>query len=129
MKISKKAQYGLRAMIFLAREKGKVFSLKEISEKEKIPFDFLEKIILKLKKAGLLKAKKGSIGGYYLAKSPEKIKVGKIIEILEGKPRLVKCLEGICQISKNCRAKVFWKKLQRSINSVLNSVTLKDLIK
>ena len=85
MKISKKTQYGLRAMIFLARGKGKVFSLKEISEKEKIPYDFLEKIILRLKNAGFLKAKKGPIGGYYLSRAPEKIKVGKIIEVLEGK--------------------------------------------
>lgn len=71
-------------MIYLAKAKKKTCSLKEIFEKENILFDFLEKIILKLKKAKLVKDKKGIQGGYFLLKKSKDIKTGKIIRTLEG---------------------------------------------
>ena len=92
MKISTKSQYGLRAMVYLAKFKGRFCPLRIISKNEDISFDYLEKIISKLKKAGLIKAKKGAQGGYFLAKSPSKIKLGEIIRALEGEISLVKCL-------------------------------------
>lgn len=131
MKISKKSQYGLRAMVYLASLclKKKPCPLKEVSKVEGIPFDFLEKIFSKLEKAGLIKAKKGVRGGYFLAKKPSEIKIGKIIDALEGKTTLVKCLKYFCPKEKKCLAKSFWQKLEKSINSALNSITLADLIK
>jgi len=131
MKVLAKTQYGLRAMIYLAkfRDKNTPLSLKEISKKEGIPFDYLEKIMTKLKRGNLIKSKKGSQGGYFLAKAPEKIKISQIIEALEGRPKLAKCFENFCQRSKNCKAKILWSKLQRSINLTLESITLKDLIR
>lgn len=129
MRISKKSEYGLRAMIYLAGKNKKPCPLKEISEKEKLPIDFLEKIFSKLKEKKLVKAKKGIQGGYFLAKSPEKIKISQIIESLGEKTTLVECLENFCQRAKNCRAKTFWKKLKKTMDLLLNSVTLFDLIK
>ncbi len=131
-KISTKSQYGLRAMIYLANCHKKISSLKSISQKEGISFDYLEKIISKLEKAGLIKAKKGAKGGYFLAKSPKKIKIGEIIRSLEGERGLVKCVtkKGIkCPLEKKCLAKNFWGKIQESLNSISNSITLADLIK
>jgi Rrf2 family protein len=128
MRVSTKSQYGLRAMIYLAKNKNRICPLKEISKKEGIPFDYLEKIISKLEKKGLVKAKKGVHGGYFLAKKPSEIKIGELIESLEEKPNLVKCLRYFCPRSKRCSAKFFWQKLNKSINSTLNSVTLADLI-
>ena len=116
-------------MIFLAKNKEKISSLSDISKKEGISFNFLEKIISRLKKSGLVKAKKGFGGGYFLAKKPKNIKIGQIIEILEGKNNLVKCLQYFCPRSKKCSAKIFWRKLNKAINSTLNSMTLADLIK
>ena len=116
-------------MIYLAKNKNKVCPLKEISNREGISFDYLEKIISRLKKFDLVKAKKGIHGGYFLAKTPSKIKIGEIIESLEGKSNLVKCLRYFCPRSKKCSAKIFWQKLNKAINSTLNSVTLADLIK
>ena len=74
MRVSKKTQYGLRAMVYLAKysSKEKICPLKEISQKEDIPFDFLEKIISELQTARLVKAKKGVQGGYFLTKHPKK---------------------------------------------------------
>ncbi len=117
-------------MVCLAEDQNKVHSLKEISKKEKISFDYLEKIACKLKKAGLIKSKKGSQGGYFLGRLPRKIKIGEIIRILEGEAGLVECTgkQGSCPLKKSCSAKKFWIKLQNSLNSALDSLTLADLI-
>jgi len=135
LKISTKSQYGLRAMVYLARFKDKICPLKIISGKEGISFDYLEKIISKLEKTGLIKAKKGVQGGYFLAKSPKRIKIGEIIRALEGDTVLVKCIAPIrkrgyrCPRERKCLTKNFWQKIQKTLNSALNSITLADLIR
>jgi len=113
LRISTKSQYGLRAMVYLTMSKKKICPLKEISKREGISFDYLEKIISKLEKAGLIKSKKGVRGGYFLAKSPKKIRVGEIIKVLEGEMVLVKCLKYFCPKEKKCLTKNFWMKLNR----------------
>lgn len=130
IKISTKSQYGLRAMVFLAQNyTKKICSLNEISKSENVSFDYLEKILGKLEKSGLVKSKKGVEGGYFLTRNPKKIKVGKIIKALEGEIKLVKCLFNYCPRNKNCKTKNVWKKLYKAINSALNSITLFDLTK
>ena len=135
MKISTKSQYGLRALVCLAKFPDKVCPLKAISEAEGISFDYLEKIFAKLGKAGLLKSKRGVGGGYFLAKKPKEIKIGEIITALEGSTAPVKCLldhrkkKYRCPKEKKCQTKKLWKKIQDSLNFTLNSITLADLIK
>lgn len=133
LKISKKSQYGLRAIAYLAKCRDRICPLKEISKKEDIPFEYLGKIVSKLEKSGLLKGKKGVQGGYSLAKSPSKIKLGEIIKSLEGELVLVQCIakaeKCVCPRSRICSTKSFWKKIQDSLNYNLNSLTLADLIK
>lgn len=137
MRISKKTQYGLRAMVYLASVsgKGEVCPLKRISEKENISFDYLEKIFSKLEKAGLVKAKRGVQGGYYLSRSPYKISVGEIIRVLEKTMAPVRCIaiekkeRYNCPRKKICRTLNIWQKIQKTLNSTLNSITLMSLIK
>jgi Rrf2 family protein len=126
MKISSKTRYGLRAMAYLAKSfKDKKFcSLKEISQAEQIPFDYLEKILAQLKKKKLIKTKKGSRGGYILAKRPQKIYLNEIVAALEDMEP-VKC--SLCQRKKICLTKNFWEGFQESIQEFLSSVNLKDL--
>jgi len=128
MRVSKKAQYGLRAMVYLAKHssKEKVCPLKEISQEEDISFDFLEKIISELQETGLVEAKKGVQGGYYLAKEPKKITAGEIVRVLENIVP-VNCLG--CQMARICSTKNVWEKVQDSLDSTLDSMTLADLIK
>lgn len=128
MQISKKTQYGLRAMIFLARkfESQKNYSLKEISKFEGISFDFLEKILLDLEKNGLISSKKGVYGGYRLARSPKKINAGQIVEVLEKTTIPVDCF--LCGRSKKCASKSVWKKIEKNISQTLKSIKLQDLI-
>ena len=89
MRLSKRGEYGLRAMIILADTPQPgvslpVVQIKEISEREQIPAKFLEQILLSLKNAGLLHSKMGVGGGYYLAKPPSEITLGQIFRVLDG---------------------------------------------
>ncbi len=131
MRISKKSQYGLRALVLLSMAEGKFLSLREISEKEKISFDYLEKIFSKMEKKGLVKSKKGSQGGYSLSLSPDKIKVGEVLKTLEGEIVLVECVgtKGKCIMKKKCKTINAWKKIQDSLEKTINSISLKDLTK
>ena len=83
--LSKKTQYTLRALYSLARTYGKGPTLiAKISKEESIPQDFLENILLYLKKEGLVESKKGKGGGYALAISPDRVTVGRVIRLMEG---------------------------------------------
>ena len=128
MQVSKKAQYGIRAMVYLAKNssKDKVCPIKEISGKEGIPFDFLEKIVSELEKAGLVKAKRGSHGGYFLSKKANKITAKEIVETLESTVP-VGCAG--CAKIEACSAKNLWDEVQDSLEDTLSSKTLEDLIK
>lgn len=128
MQISKKAQYGLRAMVCLARDfkRNDFLSLKEISKKEDIPFGFLEKIIISLEKENLVKGKKGFGGGYILNKLPKDISVFDIVRILEKTTTPVNC--ALCGKTRKCAAKNVWQRVDYAISGTLNSITLKDLI-
>src|ERR1051326_205670 len=97
MRLSKRGEYGLRAMIILAGTPHSnaplpVVQIKEISEREKIPAKFLEQILLTLKNAGLLHSKMGVGGGYYLAKQPTEITLGQIFRVLDGPLAPIRCV-------------------------------------
>jgi Rrf2 family protein len=138
MKISKRTQYGLRAMVCLAQafqNKEKICSLKEISEKENISFDYLEKIVSQLEKKGFIESKRGAKGGYFLKQPPKKIKVGEIVKTLEGTMAPVRCVavekkeRYNCPRKRSCKTLNVWRKIQNVLDSTLNSITLADLIK
>lgn len=90
--ISKKTQYGLKALTYLAQQEniGPVL-IADIAEKKNIPLKFLESILLDLRKAGLLESKKGKGGGYFFAIPPAKIKVATVIRLLDGPIALLPC--------------------------------------
>jgi Rrf2 family protein len=116
-------------MVYLAKffPQKEVVSLKVISEKEGIPFDFLEKIISETEKAGLIGAKRGVNGGYFLTRAPQKITVKEIMKILDKTTVSLPC--GGCQRARKCLTKDVWKKVRNSLDATLDSITLKSLIK
>jgi Rrf2 family protein len=128
MNISKKSQYGMRAMVCLAEsyKKKEIVSLKEISQKEAIPFNFLEKIVSQLEKAKLVKGRKGVGGGYILTKSPAKITAKDIVGVLED-TLPVNC--ALCGKKQKCASKNVWLKVDLAIEKALKSVKLSSLIK
>jgi Rrf2 family protein len=128
MQISKKSQYGMRAMVLLAKnyKSKQLLNLKEISQKEIIPFEFLGKIVSQLEKAKLVKGKSGVGGGYILAKDPKKITAKDIVEVLED-TMPVNC--SFCGRKGKCASKSVWGKVDLAIAKALKSVKLSSLIK
>ena len=127
MRATKKAQYALRAMIFLGR--NGFSSLRLIAEKENISFDYLEKILSKLEKSNLIKSKKGPTGGYSLALKPEEISLKSVFDAVGEPISLVDCLKARCPLDDNCRAMKGWRKANEKIEEALLSVKLIDLLK
>lgn len=85
MRLSKKTEYALRALIYASRfPDGTTFQIKELAEKNRIPKKFLELILLELKNGGIMRSKRGVGGGYLLARRPETIRSSEIIRVIEG---------------------------------------------
>ncbi len=135
MKLSTKSRYGLRALFDMAYHSGTLpAQIKDISRRQTISPRYLEQIFQDLKKAGLLKSRRGPQGGYYLAKRPEQITVREIIEATEGQMALVDCVKGakgrakkVCEFDNQCVTQQIWSEATRRLNEYFDSVTLKDL--
>lgn len=131
MRISKRSQYGLRAMVTLTLyEKEGPLSARGISKNQEIPLQYLEQILNRLKKKKLVKTVRGPRGGYALSREASKIKIRDITEALEDKNFLTDCIDkkrASCSRINTCAARIFWKRLDYSIKKVLDSATLQDL--
>ncbi|MDZ4855781.1 MAG: Rrf2 family transcriptional regulator [Nitrospirota bacterium] len=93
MKLSKKSEYGLRALLELTLSYGKAtIQRRQIAERQHIPVEFLEQILLALKRAGLVASSRGMKGGYTLIKSPDEITLGQVIRILDGPLAPIGCV-------------------------------------
>ncbi len=131
MRLSKKAEYGLRALIYAARfPEGTTFQIKDLAEKNGIPKKFLELILLELKNAGILRSRRGVGGGYLLGRRPETIRSTEILRAIEGpvtQPvgRREKGERGEEEVSPAVSRLV--KETSEAIESVLDRWTLADL--
>lgn len=133
--VSAKSEYGICFLVYLARNMGKFISLAEVAENEKISRGYLEEIAADLKKAKILKGKKGKGGGYVLAREPKDIKISEIITALEGPISPVKCLglpagrqgDAKCLKEKICGTKRIWQSLKNKIDKYLEEISLEDI--
>lgn len=134
MKLSTKGRYGLRAFIDLAVcGEERPVSLNSIAERQEISISYLEQLMAKLKKAGLVKSVRGVNGGYTVAKPVEQISVGEVLRALEGDLTPVECA-GIdssqqCSSSSQCVSKIVWKKINDSINDTVDNIYIGELVK
>jgi Rrf2 family protein len=91
--LSRRSQYALRALSYLAEQEGKTpILISQISKKKKIPVKFLENILLELKSMGILASRKGKGGGYYFLKDPAKVRVADVIRQVNGPIALLPCV-------------------------------------
>lgn len=130
--LTKKSEYGLQFMVYLAKNKSDgPIGLKQVAKEKKLPYRFLAQVARDLKKAGLVKSKEGTGGGYYLAKPAVKIEVAKILETLEGPIEMVECLhrEEACPWAAVCLQKNMFEKMKGSLKKIVESHSLADLIK
>lgn len=132
MKISTKGRYALRLMLDLAlNEKEEPIRVKDIAGRQEISDKYLEQIISVLTKAGFVKSMRGPQGGYRLVRNPGEYTVGSILRLTEGNLSPVACLDdevNLCERKDECMTLPLWEKLDEAIKSVIDHVTLQDLI-
>ncbi|MCY6355528.1 RrF2 family transcriptional regulator [Clostridium sp. ZS2-4] len=130
MKISTKGRYGLRAMVDLAVNATgeEPIPLKNIADRQNLSERYLEQIFSALKKNGIVNSIKGPQGGYIISKNTHEILVGDILRALEGSLHVVNSEDMIDDKIEECINNSIWSKLNESIDMVVNSITLEDLV-
>lgn len=132
MKISTKGRYGLRALIDLAvNSEEEAVSINSIAARQNISESYLEQLMGKMKRAGLITSIRGAMGGYRLAKLPQEISVGDILRALEGNLHAVECSgfeESGCEGADFCVTKYVWQKINNSIAQAVDEITLDQLV-
>ena len=130
MQVPRRVDYGLRAVIYLsAQEPEKCCSIAEIARQQGVPRKFLEKIIQDLIRCGLIKSKRGSLGGYTLARPADAISFYEVIEAIEGPISVNACLDEAlgCDQLPRCTMLGVWNEVQRGIIEVLSRTTIAAL--
>jgi len=130
MQIPRRVDYGLRAVIYLAdQDPEKCCSITEIAKRQGMPRKFLEKIIQDLTRGGLIKSKRGSCGGYALARTADAISFFDVIQALEGPLAVNVCMDEhlACDQLPRCTMQGVWSDVQRKITEVLTQTTIADL--
>ena len=136
MKISTKGRYSVTALYELALHYGQgPVSLKSVAQSQGLSENYLEQLMLPLRRAGLVKSIRGAQGGYMLGKAPEEITITDIITTVEGPIAVVDCLladaesaEQACHKACGCVTRGIWEKVCDSISEVLDSITLQTLL-
>jgi Rrf2 family protein len=143
MMFSTKAEYGVRVMVELARRAGKgPVPLAEIAAHDGLPLAYLEHLVARLRKAGLLDSRRGAHGGYLLARPPQEITMAEVVEALEGSIAPIECIseaaDGSIVCSREsagegetfhvCPTKLLWTRVRFSIVRTLQETTLASLV-
>lgn len=132
MKISTRGRYALRMMLDLAiNNNGEPIRLKDVSKRQGISDKYLEQIISILNKAGFVRSIRGPQGGYMLNREPKEYTVGMILRLTEGSLAPVACLDyepNDCERRNECVTLILWEKLNDAIKSVVDNITLQDLV-
>jgi Rrf2 family protein len=104
--------------------------LREIAKRQDLSVKYLEQLIIPLKAAGYIRSVRGARGGYTLARKPDKISVGQIIQVLEGGLSLVDCVDDarVCKREKNCPTRDIWLRMSERLMEELSSLTLRDVL-
>lgn len=130
MKLSTKGRYGVKAMVDLALHYGDTpVSIKTISQRQNISEYYLEQLFSPLRKAKLIKSVRGAQGGYVLNSAPKDITVAEVMYVLEGPIEISDCIEGSeCDKTDYCATRLLWEKIKNSIDEVMESITLQDIV-
>jgi len=128
MKVSRKAYYGLRAVLALAQS-AKALSIHTLATSENLPEDYLEKILQNLRRAEIVKAKKGTTGGYILARAKQEICVWDVLYALDGPMKIFSPTKGDlpCLHVSHCQTNQVWRTLEKEIEKTLSNITIEQL--
>jgi Rrf2 family protein len=141
MMFSTKAEYGVRVMVHLAREgedhdDAAPIPLGAIADAEGLPLAYLEHLVQRLRRAGLVESRRGAHGGYSLARPPSEVTMAEVVEALEGEIVPIECITAdadgavVCAREgvRPCPTKLLWTRVQGSIVRTLRETTLADLV-
>lgn len=131
MKLSTRCRYGIHAMFDLAQNVGNgPQTIHAISLRQLIPEQYLEQIIGVLRREGYVSSIRGAQGGYLLAKDPSEITIGQLVRLLEGPVLMADCMEDAdaCVRSGQCPSRLVWERLTNCINTVIDSISLRDML-
>jgi Rrf2 family protein len=137
MKISKRGEYALRALIDLgiASEFGwPMLQISELASKEKLPIKFLEQIFTQLKAAGYVESRRGKYGGYSLARPMKQIKFGAVIRLIDGPLAPIRCVSQTsyvrcsCPDEAHCGLRILMFDVRNAISTILDRYTLADIV-
>jgi Rrf2 family protein len=137
MKISKRGEYALRALIDLgiASELGwPMLQISELASKEKLPIKFLEQIFTQLKSAGYVASRRGKFGGYSLSGPMSQIKFGAVIRLIDGPLAPIRCVSQTsyarcsCPDEAHCGLRMLMFDVRNAISTVLDRYTLADIV-
>lgn len=131
MKVSTRTRYALRFLVRLALARhGRSLPLSLAARRERISPKYLSRLVIPLRRAGLIDSFAGPLGGYRLAVPPDRISVGKVMALFEQNGALVPCLDGNgpCRLARACRARRFWRSLDADINERLSRTTVSDIV-
>lgn len=134
MKVSTRGEYGVRAMVTLAKNHGQgPMSIAAMSKLSGVPMPYLEQLIGPLRRAGLVESKRGAHGGYRLTRDPSQVVVGEVYRVMEGPVAPMDCVsedvsEQTCPLIDGCETRPVWLRMRDAIVDSIDSVTLQDLI-
>ncbi|TAJ22543.1 MAG: Rrf2 family transcriptional regulator [Nitrospirae bacterium] len=138
LKLSKKADYGLMALQYIASvqfgdvAQARIINTKEIAEEHHIPVELLAKVLQALAKHGIVESQNGPKGGYLLARNAGTITIAQVLEAIEGPLGIADCYhdkdESTCLQREHCNIRTPLRKVQDSIYQLLNNMTVEDMM-
>ncbi len=131
MKISTKGRYGLRILMDLAlHQSEKPRLIRDIAKSQQISEKYISRLVIALRKAGMIRSVRGVNGGFHIAMKPEEITLLDVIEVMEGPLSIVDCVSAPekCGQSVNCAPREIWNKLNEDIRALMRQTTLADIL-
>lgn len=135
MRISKKAEYALRALVAMARPPAHSWSIHELASSERIPIKFLEQILLALRRGGFLHSKRGVGGGYTLIRPADEIRLGEVIAIFDGPLAPIACAAErpadrcTCPDPRTCPLRQMMTGIRRDLAALLDARSIEDMLR
>jgi len=131
MKVSTRGRYGTRLLLDLAQHlDSERVLLRDVAARQDISLLYLERLVAPLVAGGIVRTTRGPKGGISLAKPPGQIKLSEVIQLLEGSTAPVECVNNpmVCNRSGICATRDIWDELKKKTDSILESVTIEDLV-
>jgi len=130
MKISYKGDYALKSLLELALEPGQLVTGHDLARRIDAPGKFLEQVLCELKKGGFIKSRRGSAGGYELARPADQMTIGQVVRYLDGPVEPIACVDenySGCLERKGCVFQGIWRQVYEAVSGIIDHVTFEEL--